>query len=182
MYIPWRCADEDELGEQLGAAYGREDADHGGDGVADEGAARDAERVEDGEQVVDVGVERVVAPEVEVLRVDAAGADEVVEHDAVVAGEVGEHAAPRRLVRPEAVGQHHHAVAAADHPHVEDLQQLGAARGAAARRAAAPDHRGVGAGRRRRRAAAGGAGRVRGPKHETGMGGDWEAEAPPVFI
>jgi hypothetical protein len=95
-----------------------------------------------------------------VLRVDAAGADEVVEHHAVVAGEVGEHAAPRRLVRAEPVGQHHHAVAAAHDPHVEDLQQLGAARcAAAARRRAAPDHRrGVGA-------AAGGAGWVRGPKH-----------------
>jgi hypothetical protein len=156
--LPGRRADEDELGEELGAADGGEDADHGGHGVPDEGAARDAERVEDGEQVVDVRVQRVVAAEVEVLRVDAAGADEVVEHHAVVAGEVGEHAAPRRLVRAEPVGQHHHAVAAAHHPHVEDLQQLGAARGAA------PDHRGV-------RAAAAGAGWVRGPKHETWA--DW---------
>jgi len=176
MYtVPGRCADEDELGEELGAADGREDPDHGGDGVSDEGASRDAERVEYGEEVVDVRVERVVASEVEVLRVDAAGADEVVEHHAVVAGEVREHAAPRRLVRPEPVGQHHDAVAGAHDPHVEDLQQLGAARpagaGAAARRRrAAPDHRGVGAaGRRRRRgaaAAAGGAWWVRGPKHE----------------
>jgi hypothetical protein len=54
--IPGRRADEYELGEELGAADGGEDADHGGDGVADEGAARDAERVEDGEEVVDVRV------------------------------------------------------------------------------------------------------------------------------
>jgi hypothetical protein len=114
--VPGRGADEDKLGEEVRSSDGGEDADHGGDGVADEGAARDAERVEDGEQVVDVGVEVVVAAEVEVVRVDAAGADEVVEHDAVVAGEVRQHAAPRRLVRPEAMRQHHHPLAAPHHP------------------------------------------------------------------
>lgn len=40
--VPRRGADEDELGEEVGATDGGEDADHGGDGVADEGAARDA--------------------------------------------------------------------------------------------------------------------------------------------
>lgn len=95
------------------------------------------------------------------VRVHAAGADEVVEHHAVVAGQVRQHAAPRRLVRPEPVRQHHNALAAAHHAHVQDLQKLRPARRAAA------DHLLLGAGRRGRAAAAGAAGaeRVRGSKH-----------------
>lgn len=123
MLLPRGGSDEDEFSEEVGAADGGEDADHGGEGVAHVGAAVDGKRVEDVEEVVDVGVEAGVAVEVEVVRVDAAGADEVVEDDAVVRGEEGEDALPRRLVGAEAVGQHQEPLAGADHPHVERLQE-----------------------------------------------------------
>lgn len=73
--------------------------------MADVGAAGDAEGLQDVEEVVDVGVEGGVAAVVEVVGVDAAGAHQVVENDAVVAREVGQHALPCRLVRAEAVCQ-----------------------------------------------------------------------------
>jgi len=120
--VPGGGADEDEFGEEFGAADGGEHADHGGDGVADVGAAGDAEGLEDVEEVVDVGVEGGVAAVVEVVGVDAAGAYQVVEDDAVVAREVGEDALPRRLVRAEAVCEDEVLVAGALHAHVEGVQ------------------------------------------------------------
>lgn len=104
VWLPRGSADEDELGEEIGAANGGEDSDHGGDGVTDVVAAVDSEGGEDVEEVVGVGVESGVAPEVEVVGVDAAGADEVEEDHAVVAEEIGENAPPRRLVGAGAVG------------------------------------------------------------------------------
>ena len=73
--------------------------------MADVGAAIDSEGVEDGEQVIDIGVETGVAAEIEVIGVDAAGAHQVVENDAVVGREGGENALPDRLVGAEAVGE-----------------------------------------------------------------------------
>lgn len=120
--VPGGGADEDEFGEEVGTADGGQHADHGGDGVADVGAAGDAEGLEDVEEVVDVGVEGGVAAVVEVVWVDAAGAHQVVENDAVVAREVGKHALPRRLVRAEAVCQDQVLVAGALNAHVECVQ------------------------------------------------------------
>lgn len=90
--------------------------------MADVGAAGDAEGVEDVEEVVDVGVEGGITAVVEVVGVDAAGADEVVENDAVVAGEVREHALPRGLVRAEAVGQDKVLVAGTFHANVQGVE------------------------------------------------------------
>lgn len=73
--------------------------------MADEGAASDTEGVKDGEEVVDVGVEGGVAAEVEVVRVDGAGEDEVEENDFVVRFEVWEDALPHRFVGAEAVAE-----------------------------------------------------------------------------
>ena len=72
---PGRSSYEDELREKLRAADGSDDTDHGRDGVAHVGAVLDAERVDDVEEVVDVRVEGGVSVEVEVVGVDAAGAD-----------------------------------------------------------------------------------------------------------
>lgn len=72
--------------------------------MADVVAALDSEGAEDVEEVVGVGVEGGVAAEVEVVGVDATGADEVEEDYAVVAEEIGENAPPRRLVGAGAVG------------------------------------------------------------------------------
>lgn len=101
---PRRGSDEDELREKLRAADGGDDSDHGGDGVAHVGAGLDAEGVDDAEEVVHVGVEGRVAVEVEVVGVDAAGADEVVEDDSVGLGEVREDEVPGGLVCAEPVG------------------------------------------------------------------------------
>ncbi|GER40208.1 proteasome subunit alpha type [Striga asiatica] len=119
--IPRGGADENELGEKVWAADGGEDADGGGDGVADVGAAAEAEGVEDVEEVVDEGVEGSVAAEVEVVRVDAAGTDEVVEDNAVVAGKVGKDPLPCRLIGADAVGEHKHLLAGAHDSHVKRL-------------------------------------------------------------
>ena len=73
--------------------------------MADVGAAGDAEGVEDSDEVVNVGIQGGVPAVVEVIWVDAAGAHKVVEDDLVVAGEVRQHALPRRLVGAETVGQ-----------------------------------------------------------------------------
>lgn len=101
--LPRGGADEDEFEEGIGAADGREDADRGGDGVADEEAAVDARGGEDEEEVVGAGIEGRVPAEVEVVGVDAAGAGQIVEDDAVVAIEVGDDSVPGRLVGAEAV-------------------------------------------------------------------------------
>lgn len=90
--------------------------------MADVGAAGDAEGVEDVEEVVDVGVEGGITAVVEVVGVDAAGADEVVENDAVVAGEVREHALPRGLVCAEAVGQEKVLIAGTFHADVQGVE------------------------------------------------------------
>lgn len=89
--------------------------------MADVGAALDAERVEYVQQVVDVGVEGGIPPEVEVFGVDAAGADEVEQDDAVVGQERGENALPRRLVGAEAVGEDQGPLAGA---HDADVQRV----------------------------------------------------------
>lgn len=119
--IPRGCADEDELGEEFGPANGGEDPGHGGDGVADVEAAIDVEGVEDGEEVVDEGVEGRVSPEIEVIGVDAAGADEVVEDDAVAGGEVGQNALPHRLVSPEPMGEDKGPLARPDNPNIQSF-------------------------------------------------------------
>lgn len=157
---PGGGADEHELEEELGALDGGEDADHGGDGVADEEAAGDAEGVEDGEEVVDVGVEGGVAAEVEVVGVDAAGADEVVGDDAEVV-QVRKDAGPGGLIGAEAMGEDHRAVAGADHAHVQDLEELASARAT---------HHGGGGGRRR-------PGTLR-PRRRSTHGVDWLSQLP----
>lgn len=124
--LPGRSADEDELGEEVGSADGGENSDHGGDGVANVGAAGDGEGVENGEEVVDVGVEGGVTAEVKVVRVDAAGADEVVYDDAVGLRQVRENALPGGLVGAEAVGEDEELIAGADHADVEGVDYAGA--------------------------------------------------------
>lgn len=138
---PWGGADEDELREKFRAADGGEDADHGREGMTNKGAAVDTESIEDGEEIVDEGVEGGVAIEVEVVGVDAAGTDEVVENDFVVAGEKGEDALPCGLVGAESMGKDEEAVAIANDPNVEDLEKLdGAAIGAGGGVGMAPHH------------------------------------------
>lgn len=106
MYLlPRGGADEDELGEELRASNGGEDADHSGNRVADVRATIDAERIEDVEEIIDVRVERSVATEIEVVRVDRSGADEVVEDDTVVTDEEWQNAIPRGLIGAEAVSE-----------------------------------------------------------------------------
>lgn len=73
--------------------------------MADVGATVDSEGVEDAEEVVDVGVEGGVSPEIEVIGVDAAGADQVIEHNAVVSDEVRQNPLPRRLIGADSVGE-----------------------------------------------------------------------------
>ena len=101
---------------------GGQDADHGGDGVAYESAAMDMEGVEDAEEVVDVGVEIGVAVEVEVVRINTARTNEIIQDDLIVALEIGKDALPRRLVGAEAMGEDEDLVAGALHPDVEDVQ------------------------------------------------------------
>ncbi|XP_010527549.1 PREDICTED: uncharacterized protein LOC104804883 [Tarenaya hassleriana] len=117
-------SDEDELGEEIWATDRGEDSDHGGDGVADVGAAADLEGIEDIEEVVDIGVEGSVAIEVKVVWVDRAGADEVVEDDSICLGEEREDQMPRRLVRTEAVGEDEDSLARPDHPHVQGFEYV----------------------------------------------------------
>lgn len=92
--------------------------------MSDKGASIYAEGVEDVEEVVHVGVEVGVAVEVEVVGVDAACTDEIIEDDAVVPDEEGEDALPRRLVGSKTVGEDEDPVAGAFNPHVEDLQEI----------------------------------------------------------
>lgn len=73
--------------------------------MSDVSTASHTEGVEDAEEVVDVSVEGGVAAVIEVIGVDAAGTNEVVENDAVVASEVREDALPRGLVGAEAVSE-----------------------------------------------------------------------------
>lgn len=72
--------------------------------MADEGAAVDVEGVEDGDEVVDEGVESGVTGEIEEVGVDAAGADKVVEYDTVVGSEGRVNELPSGLVGAEAMG------------------------------------------------------------------------------
>lgn len=72
--------------------------------MADEGAAVDVEGVEDGDEVVDEGVESGVTREIEEVGVDAAGADKVVEYDTVVRSEGRVNELPSGLVGAEAMG------------------------------------------------------------------------------
>lgn len=88
------------------------------------GTAINAESVENVKQVVDVGMERGVALEVEVIGVDTAGADEVVENDSVVGHEVRQNALPRRLVRAKAVSEDQDFFPGAHHPDIKSFQQL----------------------------------------------------------
>lgn len=75
---PGRSADEDEFGEELRAANGSQDTDHGGDGVADVSATVNAESFKNIKQIVDESIESVVPSGIEVIGVDAAGTNEVV--------------------------------------------------------------------------------------------------------
>lgn len=90
--------------------------------MADVEAAIDGEGVEDGEEVVDEGVEGCVTAEIEVIGVNAAGADEVVEDDAVGRGEVRQNAIPNRLVSPGPVGEDQVPLPRPDHPNIQSLQ------------------------------------------------------------
>lgn len=56
--------------------------------------ASDMEGVKDVKEVINVGVKSGVTAEIEMIGVDATGANEVVEDDFVVAGEVRENALP----------------------------------------------------------------------------------------
>lgn len=107
----------------MGTANGGEDADHGGDGVADEGAAVDVERIEDGDEVVDEGVESGVAGEIEVVGVDTAGANEVVEDDSVVRSEGRVNQLPSGLIGAEAMGENKEAIAGTENPDVKSFQK-----------------------------------------------------------
>lgn len=73
--------------------------------MTDVSTASDTEGIKDLKKVIDVSIKGGVAAVIEVIRVDAAGANEVIENDAVVASEVREHALPRRLVGAEAVSE-----------------------------------------------------------------------------
>lgn len=83
----------------------------------------DAENVEDVEQVIYVGIESGVPSEVEVIRVDTAGADQVIKDDAVVRGKEGKNALPSRLVRAEPMSQNEDFVAGADDSDIKRLKQ-----------------------------------------------------------
>lgn len=87
-------------------------------------ATVNAQGVENEEQVIDVAIERGVPPEIEVARIDAAGAHEIVEDDAIVREEVGQDALPRGLVGPEAVSEDEDPVAVPDDPDVEGVQEV----------------------------------------------------------
>ena len=63
LEVPWGCGQKDEFLEDFGAFNGSQAANHAGDGVADVDAAVNVELVQDGQQVVGVGVERGVAVE-----------------------------------------------------------------------------------------------------------------------
>ena len=82
------------------------------------GAAIDAESVENVKQVVDVSVESGVALEIEVIGVDTAGTDEVVENDSVIGHEVRQNALPRRLVGAQAVSEDQDFLAGANHANI----------------------------------------------------------------
>lgn len=62
--------------------------------MTDVSTASDMEGVEDVKEVVNVGVKSGVTAEIEMIGVDATGADEVVEDDFVAAGEVRKYALP----------------------------------------------------------------------------------------
>lgn len=59
--------------------------------------------------------------EVEVVGVNASGADQVVEDDAVVALKEGDDSVPGGLVRAESVGEDHHFLSAAHYSNVQNL-------------------------------------------------------------
>lgn len=62
--------------------------------MTDVSTASDMEGVEDVKEVINVGVKSGVTAEIEMIGVDATGADEVVEDDFVAAGEVRKYALP----------------------------------------------------------------------------------------
>jgi len=72
--------------------------------VADIEATIDAEGFEYVEEVVDVGVESGVSVEIEIIGIDTAGANKIVENDTVVGGEKGENAIPCGLIGAASVG------------------------------------------------------------------------------
>lgn len=122
-YIPRGEANEDELLEEFGAADGRKDADHGREWVGDQRAALYTQRVKDSKQIVDVRIKGHVPAEVEVVGIDAPGAGQIVEDDAVVALQERHDLVPDRLVGAEAVGEDEDLAAGSDDPDVQDLQQ-----------------------------------------------------------
>lgn len=91
--------------------------------MADEGATLDVEGIEDGDEIVDEGVEGGVAGEIKVVGVDAAGADKVVEDDAVVGSEGGVNQLPSGLIGAEAMGEDKDAVAGAQDTDIEGIQK-----------------------------------------------------------
>lgn len=86
--------------------------------MTNKGAAIDAESVENVKQVVDVSVERGVASEIEVIGVDTAGTDEVVENDSVIGHEVRQNPLPRRLVGAEAMSEDQNFLSGANHANI----------------------------------------------------------------
>jgi len=62
--------------------------------VADVSTTSDMEGIKDVEEVINVSIKSCVAAVIEVIGVDTAGANEVIENDFVATGEVREHALP----------------------------------------------------------------------------------------
>lgn len=123
FYLPRGSSYEDELGEEMGSPNCGQNPGHSGERVSHVGTSLYAERIKNVQQVVHVGIESGVALEIEVIRVDAAGADEIEENDSVVGSEVRQNTLPRRLVGAEAVREHQDPLAGPYHPDIKSLQQ-----------------------------------------------------------
>lgn len=81
------------------------------------------ERVEDGDEIVDEGVESGVAGEIEEVGVDATGADKVVKDDAVVRSKGRVNELPSGLVGAEAMGQDQRTVAGAEDTDIKGFKK-----------------------------------------------------------
>ncbi len=105
--VPGRRAHQHQLGEAVGLGGGGEDADHGGDGVADEDHIGQVELAADLQHVLGVAPQRPVPVRVVGRQVRAAGAHVIEEHHLESVLEPGSDEPPHVLVAPEAVGEDH---------------------------------------------------------------------------
>ena len=121
--LPGRSTDEYEFSEELRAANGSQNPNHGGDGVADISATINAESIKDVEKVVDEGIKSGVAPEVKIVRIDAAGTDKVIENDTEMGQEIRENALPRGLIGAEAMGENKHPLAVPNYSDIQSFQE-----------------------------------------------------------